>query len=134
MKHKKYRNIMTYATFKEAYENGEIESAEFTCRGCAFRNRANVLNNYIASISSDINFKSNNSYLFFETEPDNKYDDKAIMIVCGGEIFGTVGYVGREFIDEVHKILDSCDEYRIEFNPADIGTNDMTMNIYYIVT
>lgn len=133
MKHKKYRNIMSYTTFKEAYESGKIESVEFICRGCALHHRTDILNSYLSSISSDINFKSNNSYLFFETEPENKFDKNAIMVICGGEIFGTVGYVGREFTEEVHNILDQCDEYKIEFNDEDIGSNNITMTIYYII-
>lgn len=48
----------------------------------------------------------------FEPEPDNPYDPKAIKVIHS-EI-GHIGYVPREFTDQVHSVLKNK-EYRIEW-------------------
>lgn len=50
----------------------------------------------------------------FEEEPSNPYDSNAIMIVCRGEGFGTMGYVGREYTLKIKELLKNCELYRID--------------------
>ena len=64
--------------------------------------------------SSNSEYCPNNSYLTFEEEPDNLNDPNAVKVVCRGEFFGTVGYVGREFTAGVKAMLRKKPKYRIE--------------------
>lgn len=61
------------------------------------QNRERLWHNFASSIADAWNRSIDNSYLIFEEEPNNPYNPNAIMIVCRGEFFGTVGYVGREW-------------------------------------
>lgn len=85
---------------------------EFICRGGNIRR--NIWNGFISSISEPLKRKEDNSYLMLVEEPSNKYDPNAVMILCRGEFFGTVGYVGREFTVQVKEILEKCWNYRID--------------------
>lgn len=132
MKNKKYRNIMTYNEFKESNELGTLQKYEFVCRGNNIGRRKELLYSFLSSISSDINFSINNSYLFFETEPNNPHDSNAIAILCGGEIFGTIGYVGKDYTKDIKQILDNSKSYKIEFSEDDIGKDSIFMTLYSV--
>lgn len=107
----KHRNILKYTE----KNNSELKTYEFPCRGCTItRDREIQWHNYASSISGTTNQEIDNSYLFLEEEPSNKYDPNAIAVVVGGEFFGTMGYVGKEFTGEVKKILTSCSSYRLD--------------------
>lgn len=86
----------------------------FVCRGCTMKNREDIWNGFVSSISEPYNRKIDNSYLTLEEEPSNIYDPNAVMVVCRGEFFGTVGYVGREFTEQVKEILAKCEAYRVD--------------------
>lgn len=58
--------------------------------------------------------ENDNSYMTLEAEPENLYDPNAIKVVCRGEFFGTMGYVGREYTRAVKAVLDSCKCYRLD--------------------
>lgn len=89
---------------------------KFVCRGCTMMERRKTTwNGFVASMSNDqINQKRDNSYLTLEEEPGNAHDPNAIQIVCRGEVFGTMGYVGREFTLPVKDILSKCKSYRVD--------------------
>lgn len=122
---KKHNNILNY---KNVDEN--CNTANFICRGCTMRGRERIWDGYFSSIAELYNREIDNSYLTLEEEPDNKYDPNAIMVVCRGEFFGTVGYVGREYTAEVKKILDDCDSYRVDMaDENEIGNKEMTLTL-----
>lgn len=52
----------------------------------------------------ELNYR--NSYIELRAEPENIYDANAIKALCRGETFGTLGYVGREFTDDVRRYAD----------------------------
>ena len=123
MKNIKHNNIMGR---KEQAEH----SVEIVCRGCAMRGRDDIWYDFVASIAGRIDREIDNSYLAFEEEPSNQYDPNAIMIVCKGEFFGTVGYVGREYTGTVKEILESCNSYRIDMkNEDDAGQREIWLQV-----
>lgn len=67
---------------------------EIVCWGCSMRGRESIWEGYVSSISEPHNWAINNFYLSFEEEPKNRFDPNAVKVVCRGEFFGTVGYVG----------------------------------------
>lgn len=104
------------------------ESFQFICRGCTMRNRGNVWHGFVSSISGILDREGDNSYLTFEEEPDNAYDPNAIQVVCRGEFFGTVGYVGKEFTLQIKDILYKCKGYRIDMvNEDDVGSKEIPL-------
>lgn len=86
----------------------------FVCRGCTMRNRQSIWEGYCSSMSDPYNKEIDNSYLSLEEEPTNTYDPNAILVVCRGEFFGNMGYVGKEFTGEIKKILEECQTYRVD--------------------
>lgn len=101
----------------------------FVCRGCTMmRNRVDVWNGFASSIWDDFNREIDNSYLSLEEEPNNRYDPNAIMVVCRGEFFGTVGYVGKEFTTDVKNILSKSIAYRVDVvDENEIGNREVTL-------
>lgn len=87
---------------------------QFPCRGCTMRNREEIWRGFVSSISEPYNRKCDNSYLTLEEEPSNPYDPNAVMVVCRGEFFGTVGYVAKEHAAEIKDILSRCSVYRVD--------------------
>lgn len=87
---------------------------EFLCRGCTIKYRKQIWAGFVSSMDDPINKAIDNSYLTLEEEPSNEYDPNAVMVVCRGEFFGTVGYVGKEFTADVKDILAKCVEYRVD--------------------
>lgn len=87
---------------------------EFSCRGAQHGRKGQTLRNFISSTEEAFNRQNDNSYLMFVEEPENAYDSDAISILCRGEMFGTVGYVGYEFTRDIKAILSRCDSYRID--------------------
>lgn len=93
----------------------EYNYIEFVCRGAKMnRYREMLLNNYLASTQDRNNRINDNSLLTLEEEPDNRYDPNAIIVVCRGEFYGTLGYVGREYTEQIKDALYRCDSYRID--------------------
>lgn len=88
----------------------------FVCRGCTIKeSRKDTWDGFVASMANDpINQSIDNSYLTLEEEPGNAYDPNAVQVVCRGEFFGTMGYVGREFCLQVKEILSKCKSYRVD--------------------
>lgn len=122
MKGKKHNNVMGLGVKGEDMQNLQI-----ICRGCIMHNRLHLWNMLEASIAAE----PDNSYLIFEEEPNNPYDANAIMVVCRGEFFGTLGYVAKEMTGQVKQMLDKCKFYRIDFNTAEIGNKEINLNILW---
>lgn len=116
MKTIKHRNILR---LKEISDTDNILESEFVCRGCTMRDRDLIWHSFFGSIGSQLDRENDNSYLTLEEEPMNPYDPDAVMVVCRGEIFGTVGYVGREYTGKVKEILGKCDLYRVDLVDSD---------------
>lgn len=111
---------------------------EIVCRGGTVNNfRKQLWHNYKASILSGdkLNYQINNSYMLFAHEPENRYDPNAIAIMCHGEFYGTMGYVGREYIPTVNNILRKCTKYRIDvINADEIGEKEVLLKISWTET
>lgn len=121
----KHENILSYSALAEAEGN---EHFQFLCRGCVMRNRERLWHGFVSSISGIVNREMDNSYLTFEEEPDNAYDPNAIQVVCRGEFFGTVGYVGKEFTLQIKDVLYKCKGYRIDMvNENDAGSKEIPL-------
>ena len=116
-------------TFDPCLGQMECHDFNFVCRGCTMMNRGELWRGFRASS----NCYPDNSYLFFVEELNNAYDPNAIMVVCGGEFFGTVGYVGKEFTSQVKTILDQCAEYRIDMvNEEEVGEKEISLVITWL--
>lgn len=81
----------------------------FECRGHAMYNRKKVLDSYLSSIQVD----ANTSRLRLVPEPHNAYDANAIKVMSRGEVFGHIGYVGREYTATVHAIIANHPSYEV---------------------
>lgn len=126
MKNIRHNNIMGR---KEKQE----QSMEIICRGCTMRGRDDIWQGFVSSIADKLNREIDNSYLVFEEEPSNQYDPNAIMVVCRGEFFGTVGYVGKEYTGVVKEILDKCSSYRIDMkNEEDVGKREICLIVSWL--
>lgn len=101
---------------------------EFICRGCSLSFRKNIWYGFTSSLNDPLNRSQDNSYLMLVEELDNKYDPNAIMILCRGEFFGTVGYVGREFTSQVKEILKECFDYRVDMvDESKVGEKEIPL-------
>lgn len=95
-----------------------MPSFKFECRGHTMHNRKFVLQSYLSSIQQDIT----NSYLKLIPEPKNKFDPNAIQIISKGEIYGQIGYVGREYTNKVKEIIKKDPLYEVKIltqNPTE---------------
>ena len=106
----KHNNLLS---FKKAQE-GDYKKMSFVCRGCTMRGREQIWQGFISSIAGKWDQENDNSYMTLEEEPENRYDPNAIMVVCRGEFFGTMGYVGKEYTKAVKEVLDRCECYRLD--------------------
>lgn len=118
MKNIKHENVLQ---FKQISLTEGIQTTEFVCRGCTMRDRDLVWESFFSSIGAQIDREHDNSYLTLEEEPSNPYDPDAVMVVSRGEIFGTVGYVGREYTGKVKEILGKCKLYRVDVTNLEEG-------------
>lgn len=101
-------------------------TTEITCRGCTIGDRKYL---WYGLKSSNID-SENNTFLTFEPEPDNRYDSNAVKVVCRGELFGTAGYVGKEFTTEVKEIIDQAKSYVIELaDDRQLGRKEITLKV-----
>ncbi len=114
-----------------SFEKKELNYFEFICRGCTMRGRERIWSGYLSSIASEFNRQIDNSYLTLVEEPSNSYDPNAVMVVCRGEFFGTVGYVGKEFTHDVKEILKKCNSYRVDMFDE---TNGIQSQILLLIT
>lgn len=105
-------------------------TTEFICRGCSIGNRKYLWYGFKSSNAYD----NNNTYMIFEPEPDNQYDSNAVKVVFKGELFGTVGYVGKEFTSDVKRIIDEAQSYVIEIvDENQIGSREINMKVVWCV-
>ena len=109
----------------------KTNSLEIVCRGCTMFGRERIWHGYCGSIWDHHNWEINNSYLTFEEEPNNKYDKNAVKVVCRGEFFGTIGYVGREFTKQVKRILHNCERYRVEMKDKEGIGKEIRLIVYW---
>ena len=101
---------------------------QFIGRGCTMRNREEIWKGFRSSIWDQFNRDLDNSYLSLEEEPGNTYDPNAIQVVCRGEFFGTMGYVGKEFTAKVKEILDTCASYRVDMvDEEEVGRREVNL-------
>lgn len=108
------------------------QSMEIICRGCTMRGRDNIWQGFVSSIADTMNREIDNSYLVFKEEPSNQYDPNAIMVVCRGEFFGTVGYVGREYTGKVKELLEICKKYRVDMiDESEVGKSEIHLIVYW---
>ncbi len=108
-------------------------SMQFVCRGCTMRNRENLWHGFLSSVTNVIDREfEDNSYFFFEEEPSNEYDSNAIKVLVGGEFFGLVGYVGREFTLEIKDILNRCNQYRIDMVDESVVEKENKLILTYM--
>lgn len=128
MKGKKHLNIL-----KPSKKSDSNACMEIVCRGCSMRNREELWGNFKSSIYNVYDREIDNSFLFFEEEPDNQYDPNAIMVVVKGEFFGTVGYVGKEYTASVKDVLNTCKEYRIDMvDEKEVGNREIRLLIQWV--
>lgn len=101
---------------KPAKDDPGYNRLAFVCRGCTMmESRRYTWAGFVGSMADDpINQNTDNSYLTLEEEPGNIHDPNAVQVVCRGEHFGTMGYVGREFTLQVKEILSKCKSYRVD--------------------
>ena len=123
----KHNNLLS---FKKA-QKGDCKKLSFVCRGCTMRGREQIWQGFISSISSKWDQENDNSYMTLEEEPENRYDPNAIMVVCRGEFFGTMGYVGKEYTKAVKEVLDRCECYRLDMED-DKGWGNREINLVLI--
>lgn len=80
----------------------------------------------------ELNYR--NSYVELQAEPENAHDANAIKVLIRGEAFGTLGYVGREFTDDVRRYADEkckhLGDLAVEVvNPDDFGKGEIAVAI-----
>lgn len=108
---------------KNEVQPEEEKTFQFVCRGCSMRDRERLWHFFVSSIGSDINREIDNSYLTLEEEPNNAHDPNAVQVVCRGEAFGMMGYVGKEYAVEVKAILKECADYRLDMVDEEAAGN-----------
>lgn len=109
-------------------EQEGYEYFHFVCRGCTMRGREDLWNGFCSSIGNELNRSIDNSFLSLEEEPSNRYDPNAVQVVCRGEFFGTMGYVGKEFAPGVKEILEKCSAYRVDMiNATEAGQREVRL-------
>lgn len=55
-----------------------------------------------------------NSYLTLKREPDNPVDKNAVKVISKGEVYGEVGYVGKEYAELITEILKRRRDLKVE--------------------
>ncbi len=122
----RHENIMAY----ENILSPNVKQFDFICRGCTIRQHREDL--WHSFHHSNAYPGEDNTYFEFEDEPDNEYDPNAIMIVMRGEHFGTCGYVAKETTLEIKKILDICEEYRLDMiDEEQCGNREVKLRMTY---
>lgn len=72
-------------------------------------------NTYESYLSSRINSADGwNSYLTLKREPDNPVDKNAVKVISKGEVYGEVGYVGKEYAELITEILKKRRDLKVE--------------------
>ena len=128
MRGKKHLNIM-----KPSKKSESNQSMEIICRGCTMRYREMIWESFVSSMQDMLNRAIDNSYLIFEEEPTNEHDPNAIKVVCKGEHFGTVGYVGKEFTEKVKENLKDCKEYRLDMvDESEVGNKEIRLLMQWV--
>ena len=70
---------------------------------------------YESYLSSRINSADGwNSYLTLKREPDNPVDKNAVKVISKGEVYGEVGYVGKEYAELITEILKRRRDLKVE--------------------
>lgn len=102
---------------------------KIVCRGCTIGDRKAL---WYSFKSSNADFP-NNTYMIFEPEPTNVHDPNAVKIVFKGEMFGTAGYVGKEFTAQVKEIIAQAAKYTIELaDEKQIGSRELSLIVRWV--
>lgn len=114
---------------KECRSMSREHTTEIICRGCTIGKRKGLWDFFK---SSNYIFQSN-TYMIFEPEPTNVHDPNAVKIVFKGEIFGTAGYVGKEFTAEVKEIIKQASNYTIDLvDERQIGYREVALRVRWL--
>lgn len=104
----------------------DTNTFRFECVGCFVKARKDRLVGYVASNGAG----EENSYLTLKKEPSNPYDPNAIAVLVKGEYYGTVGYVGKDYIQEVKSIIKKHKHYKLDMaNRSDYELDRIPMVI-----
>ena len=85
---------------------------------------------YLSSYLNTVGDRDN-SWLTLVKEDDNPYDRNAVRVMSKGEVFGDVGYIGKEYAERVRAIIDEADKYYVVGND-DALYNQATIEIFYM--
>lgn len=100
-----------------------IRIIDFVCHDCNSKNRRNVWKMLLPC----------ESVLTFVENKDNTDDSNAIKVVARGDYFGTAGFVGEEFAENIRKSLARCEGYKIDMiDQREIGNRDMHLRMYCV--
>ena len=122
-----------HLSYQDCISAENVNHFDFVGRGCSFREREQLLNNYKSSIHNKLNRSIDNSYILLEEEPDNRYDPNAVLLLCKGEFFGTLCYVGRKYTEEIKNILNTCKQYRVDLKNRNAAVrSEMTFVISWV--
>lgn len=118
----KWWNTVPKPTVKE-------KKTKFLCRGCTIGNRKSL---WYAFKNSNYELPDN-TYMIFEPEPTNIHDPNAVKIVFKGEVFGTAGYVGKEYTAEIKEIIAKAAHYTIELaDKKQIGSREISLIVRWV--
>lgn len=107
----------------------EENTTKIVCRGCTIGDRKDL---WYGFKSSNTDFP-NNTYMIFEPEPTNVHDPNAVKVVFKGEMFGTAGYVGKEFTSEVKTIIVNSAKYTIGLaDETQIGSRELSLIVRWV--
>lgn len=119
---RKWWNTVPKPTVKE-------KKTKFLCRGCTIGNRKSL---WYAFKNSNYELPDN-TYMIFEPEPTNIHDPNAVKIVFKGEVFGTAGYVGKEYTAEIKEIIAKAAHYTIELaDKKQIGSREISLIVRWV--
>lgn len=109
---------------KEDKENEDDNTITFTVRGCNRNQHRDILWGQIADKQKNEEF---NSYIQLKREPKNKFDPNAVLVLCRGEFYGTLGYIAREETYKYREILEQGKEIEevLMANTNDVGNKEI---------
>ena len=103
------------------------QNIDIICRGCNIGERRDLWGDYEKSL-----IDAGGSHLELEEEPENMHDPNAVKVICCGEVAGPLGYVGREYTEDVKKILKECKEYYLEMLDKNVKYNrSIRLRLYW---
>lgn len=103
------------------------QNIDIICRGCNIGERRALWKNYENSLADICG-----SYLKLEEEPENMHDPNAVRVESGGKVVGLLGYIGREYTEDVKKVLGECEEYYLEMLDRNVVYNrSIRLKLYW---